>query len=419
MLAALAMIVAACASAPVLTFSPSPTASAIPSISASATVTVSPTAPASPTDSPSPSPTVSLPPSPTLPPLPTASPTGSPPSGLVELFTDDFSDPTSGFAVGENEAGSAAYATDTYEITPSQEGAYIWTRRLLEGGPYQVLRIGGLLTPNGDGLGGLLCGGGGDNHFVGVVLATDDRWFAIEIVPGAERVTILGQGVVTDTTLSSPFVTLALTAECAITDGGLELILSEGDPALPIVAYRGEGGPASFDRVALYGESLADGFSLTIDDVTVSGGQSGGGLVNLLLEHIPAAYQPSCQETPPSAAEPGALVAVACFRQASGAGAEIVEYVQFDSAQAMDEAYAQRLEQWFTEEEADSCQEGASESSYSIGDETAGEVFCAPQTAGIRMDWTDMRLNILTSASEFEGSYADVYQTWQEAGPNL
>jgi hypothetical protein len=38
--------------------------------------------------------------------------------------------------------------------------------------------------------------------------------------------------------------------------------------------------------------------------------------------------------------------------------------------------------------------------------------------AGIRLDWTDDRLSILTTLTDFEGSYPDTYSDWQAAGPN-
>jgi hypothetical protein len=65
------------------------------------------------------------------------------------------------------------------------------------------------------------------------------------------------------------------------------------------------------------------------------------------------------------------------------------------------------------------CSEGPDEDGYTIGGQPAGRAFCAAQPFGIRLDWTDDRLNILTSATDFDSSYADLHGTWLKAGPDL
>jgi hypothetical protein len=60
-----------------------------------------------------------------------------------------------------------------------------------------------------------------------------------------------------------------------------------------------------------------------------------------LLPHVPDDRQANCQETPTSAVDAGALVAVACGHDEPGAS--IAEYVQFDGAASMNTAYQQRV----------------------------------------------------------------------------
>lgn len=55
---------------------------------------------------------------------------------------------------------------------------------------------------------------------------------------------------------------------------------------------------------------------------------------------------------------------------------------------------------------------------WSIGDESFGRLQCAPQQVGIRFDWTDTRLSILSTLIDFDGDYQTTFQTWLEAGPN-
>jgi hypothetical protein len=139
--------------------------------------------------------------------------------------------------------------------------------------------------------------------------------------------------------------------------------------------------------------------------------------VDQLLSHVPADYRDGCDETPVSGAEPGALVAVAC--PAGNPGAEIIEYVQFDSKASMDAAYQQRASAASAVPTDGDCSEGPDEDGYTIGGQPAGRAFCAAQPFGIRLDWTDDRLNILTSATDFDSSYADLHGTWLKAGPEL
>ena len=135
------------------------------------------------------------------------------------------------------------------------------------------------------------------------------------------------------------------------------------------------------------------------------------------MTHIPPDFQVGCAESPvpPLFVEPASFV-VTCLLQTDGDGAELAEYVQFSSMEDMNDAYQERVDAFGVASEG-SCQtartrrRGASTT-------RAGRVQCAPQGVGIRFDWTDERLNILSTLVDFDGDYAALYAQWLEAGPN-
>ncbi len=48
----------------------------------------------------------------------------------------------------------------------------------------------------------------------------------------------------------------------------------------------------------------------------------------------------------------------------------------------------------------------------------SARILCAPQTTGTRLDWTLDSELILSTLTDFEGSYVDMYADWLVAGPN-
>jgi len=82
----------------------------------------------------------------------------------------------------------------------------------------------------------------------------------------------------------------------------------------------------------------------------------------------------------------------------------------------MDSAYQARVDTWAVDPTT-SCQSDPNEVTYTIGGTTAGRILCAPQTVGIRFDWTHDALMILSTLTDFDGSYGDAYEDWLIAGP--
>jgi hypothetical protein len=153
---------------------------------------------------------------------------------------------------------------------------------------------------------------------------------------------------------------------------------------------------------------LATAFGVGGSDGTMSNG------AQILLAHIPTDFQQNCYESPQFSDAPQYIVS--CIPQTSGKGAEIERYEQFADKASMDAAY-QDLIDVFGVDSSGSCQSGPNEADWEINEQTGGRVQCAPQTNGIRFDWTDDLTSILSSLIDFDGSYKDTYDSWVNAGP--
>ncbi|MGI8929589.1 MAG: hypothetical protein ACR2H0_09040 [Candidatus Limnocylindrales bacterium] len=132
-----------------------------------------------------------------------------------------------------------------------------------------------------------------------------------------------------------------------------------------------------------------------------------------LLTHVPSDWRQTCIETPSSN---DAIALVSCFLQTEGTGAELAIFQQYESNDAMDAVYQETVDQ-FGVEPTDSCETGPNETTWSIDGEQFGRVQCAPQEVGIRFDWTDDRLQILSTLFDLEGDYGNTYGLWVDAGP--
>jgi hypothetical protein len=111
---------------------------------------------------------------------------------------------------------------------------------------------------------------------------------------------------------------------------------------------------------------------------------------------------------------------VSCFLGQPGhSGAEVAEYVQYENVDDMNAAYQQHV-QSFPPFGGTDCTSEASEYPYHYSGHTedAGRLLCSDQTVGIRFDWTENRLQILSTLVDLDGSYSDTYSDWLQAGPN-
>jgi hypothetical protein len=161
------------------------------------------------------------------------------------------------------------------------------------------------------------------------------------------------------------------------------------------------------DNVVAFGSGIADGsYSPEGED---------------LLAHVPEDWQPSCYPglRPPYLAFTAEAV-VTCFLSSTNAdGAEIAEYASFSTAAEMQDAYQRRIDTFGTGDGISSCEFGSGEGSYTMGGVDTGRTLCVEQFAGIRFDWTDTRLNILSTLIDFDGDYSATFDDWIIAGPGL
>ncbi|HEY8134519.1 MAG TPA: hypothetical protein VIF08_00645, partial [Candidatus Limnocylindrales bacterium] len=213
--------------------------------------------------------------------------------------------------------------------------------------------------------------------------------------------------------------------ECAGTaTGSLRLTLWLGESG-PVATWTQPNGPENFDRAGTYVAASGEGFSVEMDNVILFGSGVADGSYSPageeLLAHIPADWQSSCYPglRPPYLARTAEAV-VTCFLSSSNAdGAEIAEYASYLSAADMDAAYQERIDAFGTGDGSSSCGDGSGEHPYDIGDTESGRLLCVDQFAGTRFDWTDTRLNILSTLIDFDGDYGATLDDWLIAGPDL
>lgn len=400
----------------VTTPAPSPSASLTASPAATATPTQAPTPKGGPTEDPTAG-------APTL--APTASPapplTPAPSTTVIEdfgadelLFTDDFSDATSGFGIGSNAGGTVAYTDGALQFDTASDGAWMWSRRT-DPLSYNVLHVEADMTPSATGYAGLLCANT-DVELWGAVANAAGLWVFIRLDSDGSTILTSSQQAGFEIT---PGVTTRMALDCASkATGQFRMQLSLPDLGLAALYEGGtDEGDQSFDRAGVYAESSADPFQLRVDNLVVYGGDGETGIspeARALLLHLPADWRADCFETPPSMFDTGAEASVSC--PLADGRSNVADFVQFDTQANMDAAYQARVDTWAVES-TDSCQTGPNETGYTIGGAPAGRILCAPQTVGIRIDWTHDSLLILSTLTNFNGSYVDAYEDWLIAGP--
>lgn len=432
-----ALLVVGCVTvAPSQTAAPTAPASAVPGLGVATPVTVTP-APVTPApvETPAASPTsvpIQTPPlSSTL--EPTSEPTGSPeatadpsadpsaePSGNPDViardvvFTDDLSDPASGWDTLDESVASILYGVGgALEFRFNQSG-YAYTVRTLDEAQ-TVVRPVAVFAPDGPGVFGLLCGNT-NNTFYAAIVTTDGDIF-VSIINNELEVLDRNNRAGLDIPADG---TTVMGLQCTLReDGQLHMVLGiQGSGPVAVFSVDNAAMP-TLDVVGLYGEAVADEWALDVDNVATFG--VGGPTATLsteaeaLLTHIPQEFLIDCWEspTPPLFAEPATAV-VTCIQQTSGDAAEIAEYAQFATKSDMDMAYQERKDAFGVEPQG-SCSTGPNEAPWNFGEGDLGRVQCAPQEIGIRFDWTDDRLNVLSSLVDFEGSYELTYEQWTNA----
>jgi len=280
-----------------------------------------------------------------------------------------------------------------------------------------VLHVEASFSPAAAGFQGLLCANKPDELW-GAVANADGTFVFISLGPGGS--TLLDSGQQEGFQVPDTGTTI-IALDCAGTaTGAFRMQLSFPTIGLA-TTYEGaiDEGPENFDRVGIYAESAEDGYALRVDDLSTYGGTGSTDMsptATALLAHVPSDWRDDCFESPSSIFEEGAEATLTCLL--TGDTSEFAEYTQFDTKANMDVAYQTRVDQWATDTDVQGCDTGPDEAGYNIAGQPAGRILCAPQTTGTRLDWTHDALLILSTLTDFDGSYSAMYADWLVAGPD-
>lgn len=414
---AVVALVAGCSGTPTPTAAPTaaPTlgiTTPLPPTTAPATPTVAPTA--EPTVEPTAEPTAEPTPEPTAEPTPEVTPEETLPpdntNGDLVLF-DDFLDDSTGWATGVSGNMSVAYQDGSLHFNVGDPGQAVWSHKSLPE-EYGVVLAAGAFTAETDGAIGMLCMTP-LNEFYGALLTSTNKLVFFSIIGG--ETTVLERNELE--TGMTPGATEGFGVECAGTETGNFRMAAVQQGSGALGTYENVEGPATFTGVALYGEALDVATSIDVSQVAayaISGSAQGMSPEGEeLLTHVPADWGQTCVETPSSDV---ADAVISCFLQQDGTGAELAIFQHYTSQSDMDDNYQTIVDQFGVDSEG-SCQSGPNETTWSINDTTRGRVQCAPQAVGIRFDWTDDQLLILSTLFDFEGDYQNTYNLWVDAGP--
>lgn len=216
-----------------------------------------------------------LQPSPSASALPGNSPVST--SGIEDfgastpLFSDTFDDAESGWGTGSTPGGDVQYVDSALQFQAAGSGNWIWSYRPLESAQ-NIVHLEATFTPSAIGYQGLLCADTAE-QFHGAVAKGDGRWVFIALTDTGAEVLTTGQDPAWAILPAAP---TRMALDCAGTaTGAFRMQLSLPDAGIAVQYDAAQDGPDAFDRVGLYGEASADGYTLRVDDLSALGGTSG------------------------------------------------------------------------------------------------------------------------------------------------
>jgi hypothetical protein len=350
-------------------------------------------------------------------PAPTAAPVLAPGIGLgattVEL-DESFTTPGA-FPVSSDDRGSLGYSAGAFAISVVNTDYSLWSPYSLPA-RHAVMRVHGSVVISTPGsFGGLMCGNGAGDYLYGGV-GTDNNWAIGQIVSSAFQTLQVGTIPIELQVPRSAAHDVRI--ECAVTGGAtdrLQLILNGTKIADSSAAARV--GP--FSRGALLDSSgQVTPAVVRFDDVTISTGEAFRESTEALRDHVPDPFRSRCRPVAedPRSAQVSALVC------APAGTADQAEYYQFESRAPMDTQFTTLLSGQSVQATSRDCRLGPASGRYndSTGAD-AGSIACFPNSGslgGLMLIWTNERLNVLSYGVSTAGSYADLFNWWQTAGPN-
>jgi hypothetical protein len=319
------------------------------------------------------------------------------------LFEDDTIDAASGWNSLNAKGASFVFSDGRLASTYSRKGSWAYAVHDLAAAQ-SVVRVSGTFSSSGAGYYGWLCGDSTTGRYYGAVPETDDGSLVFiaggyDGVQPLERYEDLGRPVITG---ASAIVGL----EC-VSDHGviwLEAFVGDGEP----IALHEEivDDVTHFDVVGMYGEALEPGFAMDVTRVTGYGNGGAAGSISVdaagFVATLPRELADECVEQPESA---GAM-AVRCYIQDEGPGAELLGVAQYADMEATNAAYAASAVA-----PSAACAESSLASSWAHG-----SLRCVGQTVGIRLEWTDDRSATLGTLVDYEATdVAATLAQWQGA----
>jgi hypothetical protein len=264
---------------------------------------------------------------------------------------------------------------------------------------------------------GLLCAAS-DDELWGATEDADGNYAFINV--GAQGATVLSEGHL-DALKSTADGSSRFSLDCAGTaTGSFKMQIHPAGLNFGVQYFGSDDqGPQTFDRIGIYGESAAGTFTVDVDHLIAFGGDGDTSMspeAVELLAHVPAEWQPNCFESFASVFMTGVKADILC--QLFDGRSDYAEYMSFSAQADMDASYDYLHDKWAVDESGLNCDAGAHQGTYTIGDQQAGRLFCAPAITGTQFVWTHDQLLIMSQLIDLEGSYPDMYTDWLTAGPN-
>jgi hypothetical protein len=336
---------------------------------------------------------------------PEPSPTQAVP--VQELFEDDLLDASSGWQQLSVKKASFAFTTHGLASLYDTKGAWAYAVHELER-PQADVMVTGDFRSSGLGYFGWLCGDSTSGRYYGAVPETDGSLVFID--GGRDGVEPLERYE----DLSAPIADDALTTlslEC-FTDGNVVWLAAYVDGVLVGLHDEDVTDVHRFDVLGAYGESLEEGFTMSLERASAFGSGGLSGAIPFaaadLLGEVPDVYRGDCDVPPrPTDAE---TVTVRCYLQDEGAGAETAEFTQLNGS-ALDDAFTTLTA---PETGLGPCSIGPAPSTWStVG--SHGKVGCTRQVAGIELVWTNAIDGSLAVVHDLEDDFGATTLQWQEA----
>lgn len=328
--------------------------------------------------------------------------------------------PRSGFQTGDFERHRVAYEEGQLIIEVKGPERSTWTMRGF--GDWPLVDVEATVQwsePAVEGFYGLTCGRSNQDFYAGL-LDPSGGTVLLRVLGGQAAVLLRDDTPVSELSAGGP---IALRLSCRGTDAGGDawLSLSVGDR--PIASAADPSGFVSLLRGGFYIESgdSPDGALMTGDDFRVVAGLvSGGGPVptpptsvdpdlERLLGHVPQTMRELCREVVP--VDLAATKAIDCGTPE----VPVATYLQYAGPEAMASDYDALAEDHTAT--GSSCEREPGEGPYTVDGVEAGRLLCFLDEGAATLYWTDERLSIMGHARAADGSFADLYAWWLEAGP--